>query len=125
MSLNCFFCDLPKERIIYENTFFRVIRDAYPVTKGHTLIISKRHAETWFDLTAEEQLVVNHLLSEQRNQLLELYPDIKGFNIGTNCGESAGQTILHCHVHLIPRRFGDCESPQGGVRGVIPDKQKY
>ena len=61
----------------------------------------------------------------QRKELLELYPDISGFNIGMNCGESAGQTIFHCHIHLIPRRDGDCENPRGGVRGVIPEKQQY
>ena len=121
----CFFCNLPKERIVSESNLFRVIRDAYPVTEGHTLIIPKRHAETWFDLTEQEQSEVNHLLSKQRKELIELYPDITGFNIGMNCGESAGQTIFHCHIHLIPRRDGDCENPRGGVRGVIPQKQQY
>lgn len=76
-------------------------------------------------MTEQEQSEVNHLLSNQRKELLELYPDISGFNVGMNCGESAGQTILHCHIHLIPRRDGDCDNPRGGVRGVIPDKQQY
>jgi len=123
--IDCFFCNLPKERIVSESIRFWIIRDAYPVTEGHTLIIPKRHAETWFDLTEQEQAEVNHLLASQRKELLELYPDISGFNIGMNCGESAGQTIFHCHIHLIPRRDGDCENPRGGVRGVIPHKQQY
>ena len=95
------------------------------MTEGHTLIIPKRHAETWFDLTEQEQSEVNHLLSNQRKELLQLHPDISGFNIGMNCCESAGQTIFHCHIHLIPRRDGDCDNPRGGVRGVIPEKQQY
>lgn len=95
------------------------------MTEGHTLIVPKRHAETWFDLTEQEQSEANHLLHNQRDELIELYPDISGFNIGMNCGESSGQTIFHCHIHLIPRRDGDCENPRGGVRGVIPQKQLY
>lgn len=95
------------------------------MTEGHTLIIPKRHAETWFDLTEQEQSEVNHLLQNQRDELQQVYSDISGFNIGMNCGESAGQTIFHCHIHLIPRRDGDCENPRGGVRGVIPQRQQY
>ncbi|PWK47912.1 diadenosine tetraphosphate (Ap4A) HIT family hydrolase [Pleionea mediterranea] len=102
-----------------------VIRDAYPVTTGHTLIISKRHAETWFDLTDEEQAELNHLLCDQREQLLKQDASITGFNIGMNCGEAAGQTVMHCHIHLIPRFQGDSKNTRGGVRGVTPEKQTY
>lgn len=102
-----------------------VIRDAYPVTEGHTLVIPKRHVETWFDLTEQEKSEANHLLQYQRDELQNLYPEVSGFNIGMNCGESAGQTIFHCHIHLIPRRENDCGNPRGGVRGVIANKQKY
>lgn len=122
---DCFFCNLPEDRIASESIRFWIVRDAYPVTEGHTLIIPKRHAQTWFDLTEQEQSEVNHLLSNQRKELLQLHPDISGFNIGMNCGESAGQTIFHCHIHLIPRRDGDCDNPRGGVRGVIAERQKY
>lgn len=124
-SSDCFFCKIPKKRVVCESIRFWIIRDAYPVTEGHTLIIPKRHTETWFDLTEQEQSEANHLLHNQRDELIQLYPDISGFNIGMNCGESAGQTIFHCHIHLIPRRDGDCDSPRGGVRGVIPEKQQY
>ena len=122
---NCLFCNLPEHRIIAETEMFWVIRDGYPVTDGHSLIIPKRHAETWFDLTEQEQQQANRVLTQQHRLLLEQNSDITGFNIGMNCGESAGQTMMHCHIHLIPRRDGDCESPRGGVRGVIPEKQGY
>ena len=124
-SGDCFFCNIPKDRVIHDSERFVVIHDAYPVTEGHTLLISKRHAETWFDLTAEEKAEVNDLLQYHRNKLKGKHSDIAGFNIGINCGESAGQTIFHCHIHLIPRRKGDCPNPRGGVRGVIPNKQQY
>ena len=102
-----------------------VIEDAYPVTKGHHLIIPKRHVLTWFDLNSDERAALDKLLHQQRKVLLASDPSITGFNIGINCGEDAGQTIPHCHVHLIPRRHGDTEDPRGGVRGAIPTKQHY
>ncbi|WP_109764506.1 HIT family protein [Pleionea mediterranea] len=122
---NCLFCHLPSERIVFDASHHWVIRDAYPVTTGHTLIISKRHAETWFDLTDEEQAELNHLLCDQREQLLKQDASITGFNIGMNCGEAAGQTVMHCHIHLIPRFQGDSKNTRGGVRGVTPEKQTY
>ncbi|WP_111748653.1 HIT family protein [Salinisphaera orenii] len=98
--------------------------DQYPVTPGHLLIIPKRHVRTWFDLTDAERRAVDNLLFQAREWLVARHqPD--GFNIGMNCGEAAGQTVLHVHCHLIPRYHGDSEDPRGGVRGVIPDRQRY
>ncbi len=122
---SCIFCNLPASRIVAESELFVVILDGFPVTEGHTLIIPKRHVETWFDLTEQEQQTANQLLVSIREQRIQQDPSITGFNIGMNCGESAGQTVMHCHIHLIPRREGDCESPRGGVRGVIASKQGY
>lgn len=89
------------------------------------MIVTRHHVDTWFDLSERQKVEVNQLLQDQRTELKNLYPEVTGFNIGMNCGESAGQTIFHCHIHLIPRRDGDCDNPRGGVRGVIPSKQQY
>jgi diadenosine tetraphosphate (Ap4A) HIT family hydrolase len=102
-----------------------MIEDNYPVTKNHSLIISKRHCSNYFDLYQPEINACNQLIFETREQLLKKDKSIEGFNIGNNSGEVAGQTINHCHIHLIPRRKGDTENPRGGVRGVIKDKQSY
>ena len=103
-----------------------MIRDtAYPVTKHHTLIITNRHISDYFGLKEEEVIELNEILNNQKRELKELDSKITGFNIGVNVGKDAGQSIMHCHVHLIPRRKGDVEDPRGGVRGVIPSKQKY
>ncbi len=121
----CIFCNVEQGRIVVETSLLYVIRDSYPVTSGHTLIIPKRHAVTWFDLTSQEREQLNDLLVNQKQLLQSEDPSITAFNIGMNCGEDAGQTVMHCHVHLIPRRKGDMANPKGGVRGVIPEKQKY
>ena len=98
--------------------------DGYPVSKGHTLIIPKRHVSSYFDLTKAEKDDIWSLLDVLKAKIDEsLHPD--GYNVGINVGESAGQSIFHVHVHLIPRYQGDVENPKGGVRGVIPGKQKY
>jgi ATP adenylyltransferase len=94
------------------------------VTNGHTLIIPKRHFSEYFNITKVEQYSISELLTVRRKQLIE-DTQIKGFNIGVNSGQAAGQIIFHCHIHLIPRRKGDIDDPRGGVRGVIPDKMKY
>ncbi|MEE4246192.1 MAG: HIT family protein [Kangiellaceae bacterium] len=122
---DCIFCNLPADRIIKQTEHFIVIRDGYAVTEGHSLVIPKRHAETWFDLTEQEQAEANQVLVDLKAELELGDSSISGFNIGMNCGEAAGQTVMHCHIHLIPRRVGDCEDPRGGVRGVIADRQKY
>ena len=124
----CLFCDIQtidKNRIVAENLLAYATRDAFPVTEGHTLFIPKRHTIDYFGLVPAEVSAINQLISEQRKLLLESDPTIGGFNIGMNCGEIAGQSVWHCHVHLIPRRKGDVEYPKGGVRHVIPYKGNY
>ena len=121
----CIFCDENNFDIIFSNDLFYVIRDKYPVTDKHTLIILKDHKKNYFDLIDKEIIQLNNILKFQREDLLREDKTISGFNIGINIGEDAGQTVMHLHVHLIPRRHGDIKDPKGGVRGVIPDKQKY
>ena len=121
----CAFCEVDKNLIINSSDLFYVIRDTYPVTYLHTLIISKRHVETYFNLNDEELSELPSVIKAERQSLIEIDKSIKAFNIGMNSGAEAGQTIFHFHVHLIPRRTGDVKDPRGGVRGVIPDKQNY
>ncbi|WP_223881897.1 HIT family protein [Niallia endozanthoxylica] len=112
------------KEVVLENDLALAFYDKYPVNKGHLLIIPKRHVEQYFDLTLDERNAIDQLLFEGKKLLDEqLAPD--GYNIGVNCGEAAGQTIFHMHVHLIPRFKGDMEEPRGGVRGVIPEKRVY
>ena len=122
---NCIFCSKEKLNIIYEDDIFFVIRDSFPVTKDHTLIILNNHDKSYFDLRNKDILQLNNILKFQKESLMQNDNTITGFNIGINQGESAGQTVMHLHIHLIPRRKGDIEDPKGGVRGVIPSKQKY
>lgn len=121
----CLFCTIDQERIIEQNDLAYVIRDGFPVTEGHSLIIPKRHAVDFFELTRDETQACNDLLHSQRNALMASDNSITGFNIGMNAGESAGQTIFHCHIHLIPRRDGDVDNPRGGIRHSIPGKGFY
>ena len=121
----CIFCNINQSRIIDSNDFFYVIRDIYPVTELHTLMIPHRHISSYFDLIEDEQISLFALLKSHKEQLLKTDSLITGFNIGVNDGEDAGQTIFHCHIHLIPRRKGDVANARGGVRGVIPSKQSY
>jgi ATP adenylyltransferase len=122
---NCLFCNVIDPQVLDQSDTCFAMRDGFPVTTGHTLIITKRHVETYFDLTPEERADVQRHIDLERQRLMEDDKTISGFNIGMNCGEDAGQSIMHCHVHLIPRRKGDIENPRGGVRGVIPDKRIY
>ena len=125
MTEQCLFCNKKKQKIIYSSKLFFVVRDSYPVTKYHTLIIPHRHVSSFFDLNNNELNNLNKILKKQRQSLLDLDQKISGFNVGINAGVDAGQSIMHCHIHLIPRRKGDIANPKGGVRGVIPSKQKY
>lgn len=122
---NCLFCGLEEGRIIAQNALCYAILDAFPVTQSHTLIIPKRHVADFFDLYQPEINAVYQLLGVLQKKIKEDDRTVTGFNVGINSGETAGQTIFHCHIHLIPRRAGDVESPRGGVRGVIPGKQAY
>jgi len=100
-------------------------RDAFPVTEGHSLVIPRRHVVDWYGLTPEEVLACNGLLQQLRQEIQTADHSVTGFNIGINAGADAGQTIFHCHIHLIPRRKGDVQNPRGGVRHVIPGKGSY
>lgn len=107
-----------------QNQLAVAILDRFPVSKGHLLIITKRHVADFFATTREERQAINDLLERARAWLEREYePD--GYNVGVNCGETAGQSVMHVHVHLIPRYKGDIENPRGGVRGVIPEKRIY
>ena len=122
---DCIFCNIDQSRIIDSNEYFYVILDIYPVTELHTLIIPRRHVSSYFELTEQEQSSLFTLLKKHKDKLQKIDSTITGFNMGINDGEDAGQTIFHCHIHLIPRRKGDVENARGGVRGVIPSKQSY
>lgn len=122
MNLACPFCN-PNE-IILSNDLAYAIYDRYPVNEGHILIIPYRHVEDFWNSTTEERRAVNDLIEECKELLDNKFkPD--GYNIGINCGEAAGQTVFHLHIHLIPRYSGDIDNPRGGVRGVIPSRRIY
>tara|TARA_Y100000748_G_C15341884_1_gene428349 strand:+ start:403 stop:804 length:402 start_codon:yes stop_codon:yes gene_type:complete len=121
----CIFCKVDKKNIIYENDYAYVSYDSYPVSKFHSLIIPKRHISDFFDLNKDELFACNDVIHKIKKEIEKKDKLVKGFNIGTNAGLISGQTIMHCHIHLIPRRKGDVDNPQGGVRAVIPLKQHY
>ena len=125
MVTPCPFCNIKENLKVRSNDLSFVIEDNFPVTKHHCLIIPKRHFSSFFEITNEELLEVNKLIKQKKDQILSEDPTVQGFNIGINVGETAGQSIFHLHVHLIPRRSGDLENPKGGVRGVIPEKRNY
>ena len=121
----CLFCNSKISGIAHENDLAYASYDTYPVSEFHCLIIPKRHAIDYFELTDEELVACNDLIKVIKEEILIKDKNVKAFNIGTNAGKIAGQSIMHCHIHLIPRREGDVENPQGGVRSVIPQKQHY
>lgn len=122
----CPFCyDNIKDRIVAEHNSVVAIQDNYPVTDGHLLIIPKRHIEDYFSINETEKNDIDVLIMKLKDRITEKDHTVTGFNIGTNIGESAGQTIFHAHIHLIPRRNDDTPHPRGGVRGVIPEKMSY
>ena len=121
----CIFCSIIESGLAIENELAYASYDSYPVSEMHCLIIPKRHVKSYFEMTNEEVISCNELIKDIKKEVELKDPTIKGFNIGTNIGEISGQSILHCHIHLIPRREGDVENPQGGVRSVIPSKQHY
>jgi diadenosine tetraphosphate (Ap4A) HIT family hydrolase len=120
----CPFCTFDPARIVLANELSLALHDGFPVTPGHSLIVPKRHIASFFEATREEQAAMFDLLAEIRQLLLKEHnPD--GFNIGINDGQAAGQTIMHLHIHLIPRYAGDTEDPRGGVRWIMPEKAPY
>lgn len=123
-SLPCPFCELPVQRVVLSNALGMVIRDAFPVSPGHTLVLPLRHVGSFFELSNDERTAVLALLDEAKVQLDgEFHP--AGYNIGINDGAVAGQTIGHLHIHLIPRYAGDQADPRGGVRWIFPGKADY
>lgn len=123
-TLACPFCSLPSSRIAGENEHALWIRDGYPVSPGHSLIIPKRHVGSFFETSSAERLDLLELL-DQAKALVQAEHQPAGFNIGINDGATAGQTVPHLHIHLIPRYEGDLPDPRGGVRWVIPAKADY
>ena len=124
MTAPCPFCTLAADRIVLANEFAAAISDAFPVSPGHTLIIPKRHVSSFFDVTTDEREAMLALLDSAKLGLdAAFHPD--GYNIGINDGAAAGQTVVHLHLHLIPRYAGDSEDARGGVRWIFPQKAKY
>ena len=121
----CLFCNTKKKEVKFENDLAYGTFDSYPVSDKHCLIIPKRHIKNYFDLSEKEIIACNKLIVKMKNYIEINDKLVKGFNIGINSGKVAGQSVWHCHIHLIPRRENDVENPQGGVRGVIPAKQHY
>lgn len=119
---DCIFCNL--ENKVAENKSAYARLDGFPVNKGHILIIPKRHVETCFELTDDEVKDMFSLMKEMKFYIDNLYkPD--GYNVGFNVNNAGGQTVMHCHLHLIPRYKGDVDNPRGGIRGVIPKNKDY
>ena len=121
----CLFCNIDESGSAHENELAYASYDSYPVSEHHCLIIPKRHIKDFFELTNEELIACNDLIKKVKDEILNKDQTVRGFNLGSNVGKISGQSILHCHLHLIPRREGDVENPQGGVRSVIPNKQYY
>ena len=121
----CLFCNPKSSSVAHENNLAYASYDTYPVSEQHCLIIPKRHIIDYFELSNEELIACNDLIRIIKKEVLTKDNNVRGFNIGTNAGKVAGQSIMHCHIHLIPRREGDVDNPQGGVRSVIPKKQHY
>ena len=121
----CLFCNISNNDLELENELAYASYDTYPVSKYHALIVPKRHVENYFELNSEEVLACDALLKKLKKKLEIIDNTIEGFNVGSNSGKTAGQSINHCHIHLIPRRSGDVDNPQGGVRSVIASKQHY
>lgn len=121
----CTFCEKDYDRMWIQTGGAYAMKDKFPVADGHTLIIPHRHVESFFHLTREEQEDMLWLMVRMREILRIRLDDIDGFTVGINDGAAAGQTVMHAHMHIIPRRVGDTENPRGGIRGVIPSKRDY
>lgn len=126
----CIFCEAANEpkselKVVKRHKSAICVFDGFPVTRFHMLVCPVRHAETYFDLTSRERIDIDDLICDICFKMKQRDKTITGFNIGWNTGESAGQTVMHAHCHVIPRRDGDIEDPTGGVRGVIPEKRIY
>ncbi len=126
LDQNCLFCRwIGSSKAVETIGTVAAFNDGYPVTKGHLLIVPLRHTVDWFSMTAQEIRDSEALVRTISEKISKSDPSVTGFNIGMNIGESAGQTVFHAHIHLIPRRDGDCDNPKGGVRGVIDGTRCY
>ena len=121
----CLFCNIKESELTHQNKLAYASYDTYPVSENHCLIIPKRHINNYFDLLKDELIACDDLIRIVKDEIIKRDKTVKGFNLGTNIGKVSGQSIFHCHFHLIPRREGDVDNPQGGVRSVIPNKQHY
>ena len=121
----CLFCNIKESGLAHENNLAYASYDSYPVSEHHCLIIPKRHIKDYFQFTNNELLACNKLIKIVKDEIINKDHTVEGFNLGTNIGKVSGQSIMHCHFHLIPRRKNDVANPQGGVRSVIPNKQHY
>tara|TARA_Y100001970_G_C14241199_1_gene865001 strand:+ start:2961 stop:3362 length:402 start_codon:yes stop_codon:yes gene_type:complete len=121
----CLFCNVHSKEFVLENKLAFATYDSYPVSKFHALVVPKRHVDSYFELSNDEVISCNEIIKKLKKLLEDKDNSIMGFNIGSNSGKVAGQSIYHCHIHLIPRRKGDVDNPQGGVRSVIASKQHY
>lgn len=124
MGKACPFCHMEPSRILVEGPLHIVIRDGFPITHGHTLIIPKRHVWSFFDCTETERIALLGALDSIKKELDQTHSPV-GYNIGINDGPAAGQTVAHLHIHLIPRYTGDQADPRGGIRWIFPDKANY
>lgn len=122
---SCLFCNMESSRVVMENNLSYTINDKFPVTEGHSLVIPKRHFPDYFEITQPEQNAVNLIIQNVKSELVKKDKSITGFNIGINSGTDAGQTIMHTHIHLIPRRKDDVTITRGGIRNIIPGKGNY
>lgn len=123
--VSCPFCLPPVDRILFDIDLVRVLNDLYPVTSGHLLVVPRRHVAGWDEATSDEKAALLLAIERARSMASERDPKVDGFNVGWNDGASAGQTVMHLHIHVIPRRCGDVEDPRGGIRWVIPAKARY
>ena len=120
----CLFCELASERILKRGELCLAFADGYPVSPGHTLVIPKRHVASFFETTAQERIEFFSLLDWCRSELIARHRPA-GFNIGINDGKAAGQTVMHLHIHIVPRYAGDKADPRGGIRALFPEKAAY
>jgi len=124
VDTHCPFCSLPRDRLVFESELALAVRDGFPVSPGHTLVIPRRHVASVFETTPHEQAAMLKLLSLARIDLDHRHHPA-AYNVGINDGPAAGQTIPHVHIHLIPRYAGDRDDPRGGVRWVLPERAAY
>ena len=123
MTSDCIFCQ-PDRLILAQSALSLAFPDGFPVSKGHTLVVPKRHVVSLWEMTAEEYMDAFDLVRQVKKVLEEMFAP-QGFNVGVNCGETAGQSVFHAHIHVIPRYTGDVPNPRGGVRNIIPGKGNY